>query len=123
VDLIPGDITYWYTSVAGIPSLQAIQPLETPNQEALAIDSLTLEQYHKICYWTLSRPRHIYCSASATVNLSAIVACAPGHRLEDSVQMALLPDAEVYLGHWTGMAGQVNEDGWTRYYCCVLAVW
>jgi hypothetical protein len=105
---------------------QAIKSLDLESQEAIAIDSLTLEQYHQICYWNLSQSRHLYCSASATVNLNTIYVCPSGDRLEDSVEIALLPDAEVYLGNWRtaeGATGEVMEGGWTRYYNFILAAW
>jgi hypothetical protein len=90
----------------------------------MAIDSLTLEQYHKICYWNLLQYRKIYCSASATVNLNTIIVCASGDRLEDSVEIALLHDAEIYPGHWRTperATGEVMEGGWTRYCNVILA--
>jgi enterochelin esterase-like enzyme len=100
--------------------------LDGPNQEAMAIDALTLEQYHEICRWNLGRLQHLYCSTSATANLNAIIVCPSGDRLEDSVEIALLLDAEVYLGHWRTAArvrGEVMEGGWTRYHNFILAAW
>jgi hypothetical protein len=106
--------------------LPAIKSSEAPNQEAIATDALTLEQYHQICYWNLSRHQNFYCSASATVNLTTIIACASEDRFEDSVEIALLPDTKVYLGDWRtpeGATGEVMEGGWTRYYYFILAAW
>jgi hypothetical protein len=107
---------YWYDNATGIPHLQ--EPLDALNQEAMVIDSLMLEKYHEICYWSLSRLRSVCCSASATANLSAIIAGASRNRLEDLVEIALLPDAEVHLGYWRagGATREVFDDGWTRYY-------
>jgi hypothetical protein len=128
VDLIPGDIEYLWTVVAKISPLQKIKPLEVLNQEAMAmaIDTLTLEQYHQICYWNLSQRRVLYCSASATVNLNTRITCPSGDRLEDSVEIALLPDAQLCLGKWAATdraTGEVMEGGWTRYYDFILAAW
>jgi hypothetical protein len=92
----------------------------------MAINSLTLKQYHEICYWNLSQRRDIYCPTSATVNLNTIIVCTAGNQLEEFVEIALLPDAVVRLGYWrTGgrAAGEVMEGGWTRYYNFILAAW
>jgi enterochelin esterase-like enzyme len=123
VDLIPADSAYpWNTPGVHIPNLPGIKPSEAQNQEAIAIDALTLEQYHQICYWNLSQSRNFYCSASATVNLNTIYVCPSGDRLEDSVEIALLPDGEGYLGHWgtERVIEEVMEGGWTRY-CNVIS--
>jgi hypothetical protein len=109
-----------------ISGRQEIKSLDNPNQEAIAIDSLTLKQFHAICYWNLSRPQHLYCSTSATVNLNAIIGCSLRDRLEDWVEIALLPDAEVYLDHWRTLeraTGEVVEGGWTWYYNFIVAAW
>jgi hypothetical protein len=60
------------------------------------------------------------------VNLNAIIACPSGDRLEDSVELALLPNEKVYLDDWETAAeetGEVMEGGWTRYYDFILAAW
>jgi hypothetical protein len=119
VDLIPGNLTYrWYAHVEGISSQQGIKPLE-----AMAIEALTLDDYHRICYWDLSQPRQFSCSTAATVNMAAIIACYTGDRLEDLVAVAHLPDAEFDVGGWTtrGATGEFLRNGWTRYYHFYLA--
>jgi hypothetical protein len=53
------------------------------------------------------------------VNLNAIIACPSGDRLEELVEIALLPDAAAYLGDWItpkSATGEVMDSGWTRYY-------
>jgi hypothetical protein len=103
-----------------------IKPLDLSNQEAIAIDSLTLKEFHYICFWNPSLPQYLYCSTSATVNLNAIITCVSGDRLEDSVEIALLPDTKVYLGDWRTpekKTGEVMDSGWTRYDNFILAVW
>jgi hypothetical protein len=126
VDLIPADSAHlWNVSGTRVSPLPGIKPSEALTQEAMAIDSLTLEQYHKICYWNLLQYRNFYCSASATVNLNTIIMSASGDRLEDSVEIALLPDAQIYLGDWEteGATAEVMEGGWIRYYEFILAAW
>jgi hypothetical protein len=103
-----------------------IKPSEPPTEEATAIDALTLSDYHRICYWSLSQHRNLYCSASATVNLNAIIVCPSGDRHEDSVEIALLPNPKVHLGVWQSperTTGEVMEGGWTRYYNFIVAAW
>jgi hypothetical protein len=118
VDLIPGNIAYnWYGPVDRGSSRLQIRPWDQ-NQEAIAIDALTLRQYHSICYWNLSQSRTFDCPTSATVNLNTIVVCTAGDQLEDLVEIAFLPDAEAYLSDWgtaAGATGEIMEGGWTRY--------
>jgi hypothetical protein len=126
VDLIPENSYYWNAVGVQIPNLPGIKPSEDLNQEAMAIESLTIEHYHEICYWNLSQRRNLYCSASATVTLNAIIACASGDRLENSIEIALLPDAQIYLDDWRTpkrATGEVMEGGWARYYDFILAAW
>jgi hypothetical protein len=127
VDLIPANSAHlWDANGITVSPLPGIKPSEAPGQEAMAIDALTLEQYHSICYWNLSRHRHLYSSASATVNLNTIIMCPSGDRLEDSVDIALLRDAVVFLDSWRTTqeaTGEVMEGGWTRYYNFILAAW
>jgi hypothetical protein len=123
---MPSNTMYWPSIIGGLSGLHGIKSSDGPNQEVIAIDSLTLEQYHQICYWNLSRFRKVDCSASATVNLDTIIACPLGDRLEDSVEIALLPDVEVYLSGWgtpKRTTREVMEGGWTRYYEFILAAW
>ncbi|KAJ7882928.1 hypothetical protein B0H13DRAFT_2344390 [Mycena leptocephala] len=119
MDLIPANSEHlWNANGIGVSPLPGIKPSEAQNQEATAIDALTIKQYHEICYWDLSRDRQLYCSASATVNLHTIIACPLEDRLEDWVEIAHLPDAEVYLDNWRtteGVGGEVMEGGWTRF--------
>ncbi|KAJ7847019.1 hypothetical protein B0H13DRAFT_92665 [Mycena leptocephala] len=78
VDLIPSNRRYWSYNLPPISHRQKMKPLDAPDQEAMAIDALTLEQYHQICYWNLSQFQHLYGSASATVNLNSIIVCRSG---------------------------------------------
>ncbi|KAF7377040.1 hypothetical protein MSAN_00122100 [Mycena sanguinolenta] len=80
--------------------------------------SLSLEQYHNICYYNLAQNRRFDLSASTTVNLGAVFHCS-GHPLEDSVEIAFLPSAEApILCDWTIFGGgtrKIMPNGWTRF--------
>jgi hypothetical protein len=123
---MPANSAYLWNSLGvGIPILPGIKPSEVSAQEAMVIASLTLQRFHDICYWNLSQCRNFDCPAFTTVNLTTIIACASEDRLEDSVEIALLSDAEVSLGDWiaaAGATGEVMESGWTRYYDFILAL-
>jgi hypothetical protein len=114
----------WYGPMDGCSVRPEIKPLEAPDQEAMAIDSLTLEQYHEICFWDLSQLRTFDCSTCTTVNLNTIIACPLENQLRGLVEIAHLPDARLFLDSWRtveGVTGEVMEDGWTRYF--ILAAW
>ncbi|KAF7377037.1 hypothetical protein MSAN_00121800 [Mycena sanguinolenta] len=82
------------------------------------IDSLTLEQYYRICILNLRQDRRFELSASTALNLGAVFHC-PGDPFEDSVEIAFLSSTEApYLDDWTtleGGTGEVMPNGWTRF--------
>ncbi|KAJ6462926.1 hypothetical protein C8R45DRAFT_1220423 [Mycena sanguinolenta] len=80
------------------------------------IDSLTLEQYHHICYWNLRQDRYITISAFTILNLGALFHCSDNLLIE----IAVLPSAETLpLSGWMisggGTRKEVMPDGWTRF--------
>ncbi|KAJ6492286.1 hypothetical protein C8R45DRAFT_928577 [Mycena sanguinolenta] len=83
------------------------------------IDSLKLEQYHRICTRHLRQYRRFDLSASTPVTLGVVSHCCRD-LLEDSVEIAFLQSAEAtWLGNWTISGegtGEVMHDGWTRYF-------
>jgi hypothetical protein len=119
VDLIPANSAHlWNANETAVSTLPGIKPSEAPAQEPMAIEALTLEQYHNICYWNLSQFRNFCYSTSATMDLNTIIAWTSGNQLEEMVGIALLPDAEVYPGDWrtaSGATGGVMDGGWTWY--------
>jgi hypothetical protein len=96
--------------------MQDLFILGAPNTAAIVIDSLTLEQYHKIIHWNLAKFRIISSAASTIVKVGAIVSCPPSNQLEDAVEISVL-NPGIYVTYWAikGMVGEVTEDGWTRY--------
>jgi hypothetical protein len=90
--------------------------------EATVNASLTLEQYHRVCYWNLPQIHNVSIPASVTVNLAAVISCSSGKKLEDLVEIASLPDVGSPSGrfHWnligTVAEGDVLDNGWTRYH-------
>ncbi|KAJ7111786.1 hypothetical protein C8R44DRAFT_798658 [Mycena epipterygia] len=100
-----------------------IMSLNPRNQETIAFSSLTLKRYHELCSCRLSGYRYISCTAQATVNLGAIISCSSSCRLEDSVEIASLPNLDFCYSGWNigGKAvGKIVEQGWTRYTSCEL---
>jgi hypothetical protein len=84
----------------------------------MVVESLTMEEYHNICLFNLSRPRTISISTSATMNLGAIIACSSDHQLEDPVEIAYTLNVDSHIRGWQtseGAEGVVMEDGWMRY--------
>jgi hypothetical protein len=93
----------------GITSLNA-----TEEEEATVIKSLTLEQYQEICLLNLSRTRTLNISADVTVNLGGVFACSSEYQYKDCVEIASLPDVEIYWRDWNRARGEVTQNGWTR---------
>jgi ABC-type uncharacterized transport system substrate-binding protein len=88
--------------------------LDTADAEIIVTDSLTLEQYHGICYYHLSRIRTIAVSADVAVNFGAVIACSLDDQVQDWVEIASVPDVQVSIFPWYGAEGEVTKDGWTR---------
>lgn len=59
----------------------------------MVIDSLTLEQYHEICDWMLSRPRTMTISTDVTLNLGTVFVGSAEDQLDDWVQIVSFPAA------------------------------
>jgi hypothetical protein len=114
MDLTPRNFIYLSYSVGEISHPQGITSLDTADQAATVIDSLTLEQYHDICYWELSRRRTVAISTDITVNLGVVLACS-SDQFQDSVEIVSLPDVKINCNDWYGAAGEAIDNGWTRY--------
>jgi hypothetical protein len=100
-----------------IPAMQDVFHFNAAYAEPIIIDSLKLEQYHRIIYWNLGHPRTISTSASVIVNLGAIILCPSSNQLEDATQISFF-NPRIQWGRWAttqGMEGEITEDGWTRY--------
>jgi hypothetical protein len=106
----------------GISSLNA-----TDEVEAMVIDCLTMEQYHRICYWDLSQPRIITISTNVTVNICGVFTCSSEDPLQDWVEIASLQNVDISTFDWVMIAsslnvdakGEVMDNGWTRYVFCL----
>jgi hypothetical protein len=119
VELVPSNTSLWSPDLGTEITGRGITSLDAPAEEAMVIDSLTLDQYHKICYWILREFRSIFTSAPLTVSLGAIMSWSSTDQLEDLVEIASLPDVQFIGEGWCHEANRpmsVMEDGWTRYY-------
>jgi hypothetical protein len=83
----------------------------------MGVESLTIEDYHNICFVHLSQFRTISISPSTAVNLGAIISCSSGHPLEDPIEIAYPPYVDPDVWDWQTseeMEEVVMEDGWTQ---------
>ncbi|KAJ6527630.1 hypothetical protein DFH09DRAFT_1186593 [Mycena vulgaris] len=115
-ELIQSDGPVWLYYGQSSTDLQGI--LCTPNTEAMVTDSLTLEEYHMICYLNLGQYRFNTFSLSKTVNLGCVICWSPSNELQDPIEIASRPNVTVTLGPWKpegAGTGEVMEDGWTRF--------
>jgi hypothetical protein len=87
--------------------------------ETTVIESLTLKQYHTICYYNLSQNRTISVLTNVTLDLAGVFACSSDDQLDNWVQIVSLPDVEVGWTDWNGAEGKIMDNGWTRYVLCV----
>jgi hypothetical protein len=126
VELEPGyekfDI---YPDMSQVFGQKKFQSLNITSLEAAALDLLTLEEYHEICYFQFPQLRTAWIYNPRTINLGAVISCSSGNQLGDFVEIAFLPGIKSDLGipRWNTapwIAEDVMEDGWTRYYSSPL---
>ncbi|KAJ7618875.1 hypothetical protein DFH06DRAFT_85388 [Mycena polygramma] len=82
--------------------------------EALAIDALTLENYHEVCARTLNHTCIIDVPAGVTVYLGMVI---PRPSNNDFVEIALLPETDIDFFGWYDSGGverEIMESGWIR---------
>jgi hypothetical protein len=122
MDLTPGNIYLdMSTDLRRTLGQKEFKSLNTPSLEATALDSLTLAEFHEVCYWQFSRFQSAsICNLNNTVNVGAVISCSSGNGLEDLVEIVFLLRIKSNLGVpcWNTAPcaeGDTMEDGWTRY--------
>ncbi|KAJ6568912.1 hypothetical protein B0H19DRAFT_1065692 [Mycena capillaripes] len=112
VELIPSKVDYRFGRRV-ISFRDGINLLDATNAEAMVIEFLTLQQYHKICYYHFSRRRIVNISSLITVTLGRVNYCNHPDGLDE---IASLADVEVTEGYWYGSngPGELMENGWSR---------
>ncbi|KAJ7677034.1 hypothetical protein DFH06DRAFT_1122304 [Mycena polygramma] len=86
-----------------------------PDIEVLAIDALTLEAYHEVCYLSLGPTSYINICAGVTVPLGTVISRPTNNHF---VEIASLPDVCIEIDHWANLRegeGEITENGWTRF--------
>lgn len=94
MDLAPGNGPLWDLGLGEISRPQGIMHLGATD-ETMVIESLTLKQYHTICYYNLSQNRTISVLTNVTLDLAGVFACSSDDQLDNWVQIVSLPDVEV----------------------------
>ncbi|KAJ6576916.1 hypothetical protein DFH09DRAFT_1450478 [Mycena vulgaris] len=114
------DITFpgsaWLWLDGSIPSSPASYSSKPP-EDSQIIESTPLDVYHEICSVHLADYRKIQVSPDASVQLGAIISCAPGTGVEHSKVIADIPEHMFRDFGWSETHGAellVMEDGWTR---------
>ncbi|KAJ7017087.1 hypothetical protein C8F04DRAFT_480958 [Mycena alexandri] len=101
-----------------LPNMTAPNTLVEAGHKALAIDSLTLELYHRVCE-SVARDRGNSISPGATVSLGGVISGSSLDEYGNCVVVACLAAKSLCLNPlfagWRRQEGEVGEDGWTRY--------
>ncbi|KAF7377084.1 hypothetical protein MSAN_00127000 [Mycena sanguinolenta] len=120
-ELTPSNYYLWLDQYSPkSPASSGIYSWNAADAETITtfIDSLTLEQYHHICDRNLRQQQHFDLSASTTANLGAVLRRS-NDLLEDSVEIAFLPNAAPIVYNWS-ISGrgttEIMPNGWTRYF-------
>jgi hypothetical protein len=133
VDLVGGD--WWETGrEAEMVQRRGLGLLGTPHLESTVLDSMTTQQYHKICYdelvhhsrykiryWEPSQRQEILMTTLENVNPGTIIVCPLKSPLGDEVDVEIASVArEINYGIDTWFGGQGMEDGWFRYEIIII---
>ncbi|KAJ6526838.1 hypothetical protein DFH09DRAFT_1095032 [Mycena vulgaris] len=116
------DLTYIPTQTR--TPLQGVHALSAPNAEAVVINTLTMTDYHKTCFYNLCQFQHIYVSTSMPVKLGALVSWPPGDELVEWVDIASPSGGEILFDvamTWNDVpVGEAKKNGWTWYTILLL---
>ncbi|KAF7337323.1 hypothetical protein MSAN_02257600 [Mycena sanguinolenta] len=122
MDLIPsGRSLPGYSLLGSMSTQQGFDFLTGENSEAIIIDSLTLDQYHSICYWQFSVIRSMLIATSATVKIGTVWNSVPEDTFDNMLEIAWLPNIELaWPAVWHSIGanwklGKIMADGWTRF--------
>ncbi|KAJ6448264.1 hypothetical protein C8R45DRAFT_1115422 [Mycena sanguinolenta] len=122
MDLVPsGGSLPGYSLLGSMPTHQGLDFLAGENAEATIIDSLTLDQYHSICYWQFSVIRSISIATSSRVKIGTVSNSVPEDTLDNMLEIAWLPNTELaWPAVWHSIGnewrlGELMVDGWTRF--------
>ncbi|KAJ7227978.1 hypothetical protein B0H12DRAFT_1148214 [Mycena haematopus] len=113
-----GDSIQLSVSIQSLSGLQGLYTLDASHTEPInmLIQSLTLEQYHQICYFNLIQKRSISIPTFTAVNVRAVFSCSSGDVFED---LAVIADNDwesypPWINSKNWEYGTVMENGWTR---------
>ncbi|KAF7374176.1 hypothetical protein MSAN_00299400 [Mycena sanguinolenta] len=119
-DLVPGGTDpLYYTYGSNEMSQQGLEFLAGENSEITIINTLTLHQYHSICYWGASVTRSMSFSTSQPVKIGSVFNCGLENLFDDIVEIAWLPNIKLsqHVG-WENEGcgyGKLMANGWTRF--------
>ncbi|KAF7374223.1 hypothetical protein MSAN_00304900 [Mycena sanguinolenta] len=114
--------TYFYYSYGStkISTQQELKFLTGKNPEAIIINSLSLDQYHSICYRELSIYHYLLISPSVTIDIGSVSNYATDDTGDDTLQIAWVPNPKLPYLRWYSDSrrsfGELMADGWTRFY-------
>jgi hypothetical protein len=131
-DLVPGNVTLGGLMSHERPTSDQWQwlfSLNVPHMEAMVIDSLTLEQFHTICYWNGSHHWGVSMN-ERTVHLGATLVKSGSDRVyldevvsSSNIRIDYHRWKTIQDWHTPGARGEVTENGWTRYLYFIWPVW
>ncbi|KAF8181410.1 hypothetical protein K438DRAFT_1841049, partial [Mycena galopus ATCC 62051] len=119
-DLIPNDEDkpLWGSLGSDMLPPQGLEPLDAPNIETIAINLLTLDQYHGGCHFCFAESRFSWGSTSRPVTFGTVYYISADN---DLVEIASMPEAELdHYGYYSEASfsdqlREVIENGWTRF--------
>ncbi|KAJ7472527.1 hypothetical protein FB451DRAFT_298393 [Mycena latifolia] len=118
---LPGNdpLMLWWPARVDSPSLLVGSGLEPPEDWKI-IDSISLAQYHQICFYHFRHVRMFSISTNALVHLGAIIYCPHGSEIQGSEEIGFIPELIFFNLGWCTAEGKplwVMESGWTVCFC------
>ncbi|KAF7342842.1 hypothetical protein MSAN_02000300 [Mycena sanguinolenta] len=98
-----------------LPPPESMMTLRHPNQEALVIASVELQQWYLLCYHYLTRRKKSYIPVQAEIKLGSIICWRSGRPFEDTTEIASVVDPDITCSGWYHSQLGRLEDSSSRY--------
>ncbi|KAJ7605161.1 hypothetical protein FB45DRAFT_1042604 [Roridomyces roridus] len=92
--------------------------LNDPDLEPKALQYLSIDQFHDICWLELLEPTYLGIPVDWEVSLGAVM-CVPSDGLQNAVEIAALSGNDLASSRWmcAHVRGETMGTGWTRFNC------
>ncbi|KAJ7605434.1 hypothetical protein DFH06DRAFT_1385064 [Mycena polygramma] len=107
----PELLSAWALDATRVDFKLSGKSLMEPPADSEILGSISLNDYHSICYTHLSQSQEFSILEHISVNPGSIRHVRSA-QYEDSLEIAFVPDCRVYRGGWSTLEDPIFEDSW-----------